>query len=705
MSRVTCVLAAEGDNTDCVSLLDREIPHTQFKDAAAKQAFRHLVSLQDLAKKIAKRRAKYKNQLPWLKLATFGDAPTAKGSLRHNANVTAIDGIEGDHDAGTLTLAEAAERLRRAGVAGLIYTSPSHTPAQPRWRVLVPLSKSMHPDHRERLCARLQGVLGGALAEESFTLSQSYYYGKADRVEDKASSEWRDGYPVEISLIDGAGIDTLDRLDVGALDKWGKPYAPIDLDDFMYVPSHLLSESTDAEDPFMGISFPPNVEKISSALTAIPEDARADREGCWRPIGMALHHIFSGSEEGFELWHDWSAVCPNFEGRRPQRVDWDSFGNYSGKPVGEGTIFATAMTFGWDPKTWAKQERQSRLKLLTPSDCANAPSRGYVIKGLIAPRDVACIFGAPGGGKSTIAPHFGYQVARGESAFGLRTKQGAVFYVATEDSHGMKNRVTALRRRGGDAPDFYLVDGVTDLLEQDSPDLAELRAAVQTIQPALIFIDTLAMAFLDLEENDAQSMNRVVGIARSLTCYGAAVVLIHHDTKSGGSTPRGHSVLNGALDVALQLLPAIDNGIIRGRLTKNRNGPPHLDIAFRVESTELGQDEDGDPITAAIVDELPAGTVPRRAKLSRSETAALSILNEMASAGNVSEADWRRACINSRSVSGAEKQDSRRKAFNRALSELSRKRLIKLMEDGTVQPCGPITDELDGSEYDKWGRT
>ena len=669
------------------SPLDREITLTRFNDAGARRAFRHLVSLRGLAPKIVERRAERKDRLPWLKLATFGDVPSRKGSLRHNGNVTAIDGIEGDHDAGTLTPAEAAQRLQQARIAALIYTSPSHTPERPRWRVLAPLSRSMAPEHRERLCARLQGVLGGALAPESFALSQSYYYGGV-----------KGGTVPETLEIDGAGIDTLDRLDAGALDKRGKPYAAIDPDHFMFVPSALLETPEDDGDD-LDIWAAPNLDKIRGALAAIPPEVRDDREGCWRPVGMALHDEFRGSESGFTLWSEWSAAGSKYDARDQRRV-WESFGKGTGKATSIATLYGMAKDHGWNAKVAAPRE-PSRLQLLTPADCTNAPARGYVIKGLIAPRDVACIFGAPGGGKSTIAPHLGYHVARGESVFGLRTKPGKVLYVAAEDAHGMKNRVAALRRRDGDAPDFYVVDGVTDLLEEASPDLAALRDAVEEVRPALIFIDTLAMAFRDLEENDAQSMNQVVRIARSLTCHGAAVVLIHHGTKAEGSTPRGHSVLNGALDVALQLLPADSERIIRGRLSKNRNGPPDLDIAFRVASEELGRDDDGDAITAAIVDELPAGTAPRAPRLPVGQREALAMLHELEASGQaVTEEAWRDACIESRRVSQSEDRDNRKRAFNRARTGLFRAGLIVLSDDRVTVAHQPDFEWPDDDEGD-----
>lgn len=115
---------------------------------------------------------------PLLKLAAFGAQYSAKGSLRHDANVTAVYGVEGDHDLGTIPPEFAAAALTAAGIQSIIYTSASHTVAAPRWRVLCPTSQPYAPSVRLELAARINRVLGGALAGESFTLSQSFYFGR-----------------------------------------------------------------------------------------------------------------------------------------------------------------------------------------------------------------------------------------------------------------------------------------------------------------------------------------------------------------------------------------------------------------------------------------------------------------------------------------------------------------------------------------------
>ena len=77
-------------------------------------------------------------------LLKFGDVPTVHGSLRHDANMREVYGIEIDYDAGDMPPSEAVERFRKAGVAAAVLTSPSHL--QPgkgqRWRGLLPLCHS-----------------------------------------------------------------------------------------------------------------------------------------------------------------------------------------------------------------------------------------------------------------------------------------------------------------------------------------------------------------------------------------------------------------------------------------------------------------------------------------------------------------------------------------------------------------------------------
>ncbi|MGN6422630.1 MAG: AAA family ATPase [Asticcacaulis sp.] len=482
--------------------------------------------------------------------------------------------------------------------------------------------------------------------------------------------------PVDVPLYDLPLID-LDRLDAFMADAEARLMAT----GWAYRgKAETPAPADDDDDDDLADLLRPDADRVKAALAFIPADDYHD----YLTVMAALNHAWRGDAEGKEIAREWAKKSTKYDQDEFNRK-WLSLGKHS-NPVTIASLFDLAKANGWNKADLPA----SRLSFLSPDDCENAPSRGYLIKGLIAPGDIGCIFGAPGAGKSLIAPYLGYAVAQGREAFGMRSKQGGVFYVAAEDEFGMRGRVKALKAEHGAAPDFTLVGGVSDLLTPESPDLAALTEAVKARKPSLIFLDTLAMAFPGLEENSAEAMGRVVKVARDLTTWGAAVVLIHHDTKAEGSTPRGHSLLNGALDVALHVQPRDESGIIRGKLTKNRNGTCDRDIAFKIDTVAMGHDEDGDEITIAVANPqvghgLLSHLVPP--KLSMSERAALDVLRRLedclTTSQKVSEAAWREACIAGRTVSVSEAYDSRKKAFNRAYQKLVGHGLVSHL-DGCV---------------------
>ena len=159
-----------------------------------------------------------KASCPWIKLATFGNLRTKNNSLRHNANVVAISGVEGDYDGGQIAPEQAVEMLERHSIRAIVYTSPSHRPDVPRWRVLAPCSKQHSPLARTALLARVNGALGGILAPESFTLSQSYYFGEVQETVYRVYVTFND--PEE-----GTCVDELDELDDIAVTKEARRHA------------------------------------------------------------------------------------------------------------------------------------------------------------------------------------------------------------------------------------------------------------------------------------------------------------------------------------------------------------------------------------------------------------------------------------------------------------------------------------------------
>ncbi|MDH2354492.1 VapE family protein [Bradyrhizobium sp. SSUT112] len=209
-----------------------------------------------------------KDELPLIKLATFAN------DYRNNANVEMICGVEGDYDAEVMQPQEAAFRLTAANVIAFIYTSPSHTPEKPRWRVIAPTSQPRSALERHNLVGRINGILGGVLADESFTDSQSYYVGRLIN-----------GHRIQCFRVNGTRyIDTVESV----------------------ITAPAKSNATVGRKP-LGTDRAPDFQLATIALNSL--DVNCDRNE-WRDISFAFRHAVTGlvHENAARLvWDVWNA--------------------------------------------------------------------------------------------------------------------------------------------------------------------------------------------------------------------------------------------------------------------------------------------------------------------------------------------------------------------------------------------------------------
>jgi hypothetical protein len=202
---------------------------TFFDHRSAKFKREMQITLPELREIIEAQTAERKDLLPWIKFAVFGERRTKENSLRCDANVNWVTGCEADYDGEQISIDQAKEIIDKAGIEALIYTSPSHLPDKPRWRIVCPFSERQQPERRAQMVARLNGLFRGALAAESFTLSQSYYYGHVVDADGNPVAHKENGAGIEIfpteyrvELIEGQPLDLCDELDRGAIGKSGR---------------------------------------------------------------------------------------------------------------------------------------------------------------------------------------------------------------------------------------------------------------------------------------------------------------------------------------------------------------------------------------------------------------------------------------------------------------------------------------------------
>lgn len=229
--------------------------------------------------------------------------------------------VVGEHDAGTVSVDEAIARLQKAGVAAFLYTSPSHTPGTPRWRVVAPLQAPCGPEAYPEYLDLLNGALGGCLAPESADRRRRWFYG---RVEGAAE------YRVEVAK-GGKLLDDLAAAEHAIESVEVRPPKP--------------KTSVAASAPPAGPATDADINRAISALSAIPNDSEQrlpyDR---WRDLAMALHAATGGAQRALDALIDWTG-----DGQEAKTaVIWNGF--RLGGGIGPGTLYQAAHDAGWvDP--------------------------------------------------------------------------------------------------------------------------------------------------------------------------------------------------------------------------------------------------------------------------------------------------------------------------------------------------------------------
>jgi hypothetical protein len=260
-------------------ILDTPIAVTWFNSNYDTEKRETQPTIRELAEQITAEHGTTKADLRAIKLARFGDKRTdgETGALRNNDNVLAVSGVEGEHDAGTITFEEAGRRLAAARLAALLVTTSGHTPAHPKWRVFLPLSTELAPGHRAALAARLNGLFDGELDQHAtFTLSQLQYVGSVGG-----------GHPIQVRLFDGRALDTAGDLDAKALLKRQRR----DCDDVPSGEEGLLAAIAAGEsyhDSFVSLAGiwcnnyvreESSIERLRAAMEEVPAELRDKR---WR---------------------------------------------------------------------------------------------------------------------------------------------------------------------------------------------------------------------------------------------------------------------------------------------------------------------------------------------------------------------------------------------------------------------------------------
>ncbi|MBI5790846.1 MAG: AAA family ATPase [Rhodocyclales bacterium] len=243
-----------------------------------------------------------------------------------------------------------------------------------------------------------------------------------------------------------------------------------------------------------------------------------------------------------------------------------------------------------------------RYRVMRADEVVNAPPLHWLVRGVLPADGLAALFGASGSGKSFLALDLSAAVAGGLDWFECRVKAAPVVYVALEGEAGFSQRVKAWQlHHGRDLPGaLRFVMQAFDLRNAD--DLGEIAAAVTAAGAAagLLVIDTLNRAASGADENSVVDMGAIISAAKGLQSrLGGLVLLVHHSGKDASKGLRGHSSLHAALDSAIEVSRIDDRR--DWRIAKAKDGDDGAAHPFKLERVEIGEHDDGEPITSCVV--------------------------------------------------------------------------------------------------------
>lgn len=342
---------------------------------------------------------------------------------------------------------------------------------------------------------------------------------------------------------------------------------------------------------------------------------------------------------------------------------------------------------GARPLQAPQAETTLRFELVSFGKIRLVTTASYLVKGIIPREGLVVVWGPPKCGKSFWVFDLVMHVALGWEYRGRRTTKGAVVYVACEGERGLGARVEAFRSQhltedAAGIP-FHLVTSRLDLIGERDRLVSDIKSQLPDGPCAAVVIDTLNRSIAGSEslDEDMGAYVKAADIVRE--AFACAVIVIHH-CGVDGSRPRGHTSLTGAADAQLAIKREA-SGLITATVEWMKDGAEGDATLSRLQVVEVGQDQDGEPITSCIIvpadDEEPPDA---RGRIKGATKIALDLLRkaidevgETAPASNsiprtkkVVRSDVWREYAYAGSISETDTPDSKRKAFNRAVTKL-----------------------------------
>lgn len=287
-------------------------------------------------------------------------------------------------------------------------------------------------------------------------------------------------------------------------------------------------------------------------------------------------------------------------------------------------------------------------------ECTNEPVKPWLIKGVLALDEDSSWYGPAGGLKSSLLTDIAVHGAAGRDWRGFKTKRkfGTVYF-ALERAGLQRRRLAAYSKRDGHARlPIAVVDQIVDLTDEAIVQvvIATIKAAQERfgVPVGFAIFDTYAKAVAagGGDEDKAQHVNLVAAnLKRIHDQLGQPIHLatIGHTGKDETKGERGSSAKTGHIDLGVQIS---GDKIKTATITKANDQPEGVMTSFMGEEVTIGEDEDGDALTAFIVSRMAVQATPEAAsRLSDNQVNALDTLRaaikEHGQKGAVAVGTWK----------------------------------------------------------------
>ena len=448
--------------------------------------------------------------------------------------------------------------------------------------------------------------------------------------------------------------------------------------------------------------------QITEALEVLPEDLSYDE---WVMVGMAMHHEFNGSTDGFEVWDEWSQSSPKYTSREYGRDRWVSFGKHQGKPVTARSLVRLANENGahinlngpasmedfemlavdeessddvdfqdldgtGDVQNSISAPKPARFEPIQAGEFSQGGHPGWIIKGVLPRAELAVVYGESGSGKSFAVLDMVAAVARGVPWRGHRVTKGKVVYICAEGAGGFRKRLIAYAARQGidlAAIELFVIPNAPNLLLKE--DALELSKAIVTAvgRADIVVVDTLAQTTPGGNENAGEDMGKALSHCKGLhRATKGMVLLVHHSGKDSSKGARGWSGVRAACDAEFEVVRMAMGRVLR--TSKQKDGDDGAAWGFDLDVVDIGVDEDGDAVTSCVVKEVEVNLAKATSSkpMGPVEKVVAAVVNEIAesqTAGIEADEVIKAAAARLDAPEGG-KRDTRRQRARRALETL-----------------------------------